>query len=325
MRGEFIGVWAEAWREIWQPLIEQPLNDVDQGIPEDIFCELFRALAGDPKKPGALRKTPSVEIVADILDDPVQSRQAFEATTVNELAGERELVGFFEAAHDVLDELGGDPLSNRYFNLLAAFIEKFSLRYDLRRPCTLCPTLPGLLTNLVQHMRVTSQADAHLAKLNHEFEEALRDLRLGRTETRIKSCLAKQFILVEGIANTRNGTTGETLGQRCNQASWPHPTLKAAAGNIYGFRSNYPGIGHAGNPDAVERDLDDRELVGVSCMLLGVLPYVDSSVNLNQMYGSNSPLSGTEQVGHVATSTRPSTNSLWNRLVSWVAKVLKRD
>ena len=47
MRGELIGVWAETWREIWLPLIERPLadDDDDEGLPEDIFCELYRALA----------------------------------------------------------------------------------------------------------------------------------------------------------------------------------------------------------------------------------------------------------------------------------------
>lgn len=262
--------------------------------------------------------------LADIIDDPLQSRESFEKTTTGDLAGELALVEFFESAQEALDDLGGDELSNRYFNLLAAFITKFSLRYDLRRPCTLCPTLPGLLTNLVQQMRVTSQADAHLAKLNHEFEEAVRDLRHGRTETRIKSCLTKQFILVEGIANVRNGTTGETLGQRCKQASWPHATLKAAAGNLYGFRSDYPGLGHAGTPKAVLRDLDDRELVGVSCMLLGVLPYVDSSITLNEVYGDSPPLSGTERTAHAASTARPTTRARLNRFASWVARLLRR-
>ncbi len=65
-----------------------------------------------------------------LLDNPVRSREAFEQTGANEFAG--------------------DELSNRYFNLLTAFIEKFSLRYDLRRPCTLCPTLPGVFASLVR-------------------------------------------------------------------------------------------------------------------------------------------------------------------------------
>ena len=44
MRGEFIGVWADTWRDIWLPLIEQPQAEDDEGVPEDIFCELYRAL-----------------------------------------------------------------------------------------------------------------------------------------------------------------------------------------------------------------------------------------------------------------------------------------
>ena len=55
MRGELIGVWSETWREIWLPLIEQPLAEDDEGLPEDIFCELYRAL--EP----ALSPRPSVE------------------------------------------------------------------------------------------------------------------------------------------------------------------------------------------------------------------------------------------------------------------------
>lgn len=39
MRGEIVGVWSETWREIWLPLIDH------EGVPEDIFCELYRELA----------------------------------------------------------------------------------------------------------------------------------------------------------------------------------------------------------------------------------------------------------------------------------------
>lgn len=316
MRGEFIGVWSEMWREIWLPLIGH------EDVPEDIFCELYRELAGNPKKPGALKCTPSLEALADVIDNPAQGRASFERTSVEELTSETALVHFLEAAHPALDDLGGDALSNRYFMLLASFIEKFSLRYDLRRPCTLSPTLPGLLTNLVQHMRSASQADAHLAKLNNEFEEALRDLRLGRTESRIKTCLTKQYILIEGIANASSGTSGETLGYRCGQASWPHPTLKAAAGNIYGFRSDYPGLGHAGNPKAVLRDVDDRELVGVACMLLGVLPYVGSPIDLNPVYGmSASPSKNGAGVRSPTLAASPS-RSWWKRVGAWAGKLL---
>jgi len=32
-------VWSGTWREIWVPLVD------DEDVPEDIFCELYRALA----------------------------------------------------------------------------------------------------------------------------------------------------------------------------------------------------------------------------------------------------------------------------------------
>ena len=151
MRGKFIGVWAVTWEEIWLPLIEQPLAEDDEGLPEDIFCELYRALAP------ALSPAPSVEDLAGMIDNPGQSREAFEATIANDFAGERVVVGFFEAMHDALEEMGGDELTNLYFNLLSGFVDKFSLRYDLRRPCGLCPTLPGVLASLVGDLREPHQ------------------------------------------------------------------------------------------------------------------------------------------------------------------------
>ena len=45
MRGEVIGVWSETWQEIWLPLIDEPLGESEEGVPEDIFCELYRELA----------------------------------------------------------------------------------------------------------------------------------------------------------------------------------------------------------------------------------------------------------------------------------------
>jgi hypothetical protein len=177
MRGEFIGVWSETWREIWLPLIDH------DGVPEDIFCELYREVAR------ALKDKPSVEALADIIDDPVQSREAFKKTSAKDFAGERALMAFLEAAHSALDELAGDELSNRYFNLLTDFIDKFSLRYDLRRPCTLCPTLPGVFASLVRDLRVLASQDAHLDTLMKEFENAVRDLRHDCSDGRIKTCI----------------------------------------------------------------------------------------------------------------------------------------
>lgn len=280
MRGEFIGVWSETWREIWLPLIDQPLGDNDEGIPEDIFCELYRELAK------ALKPPPSIEDLADIIDSPVQSREAFESTAPDDLAGEPELVAFFEAAHEALEELGGDALTNRYFNLLEAFIAKFSLRYDLRRPCILCPTLPGVFANLVRNMKALTSQDSHLDQLMKEYEDAVRDLRFGCTDGRIKTCISKQFMLLEAIGALDPNVTKNTLGEMCDQVtSWPHPTIKEALKRLYGFASDYPGIRHGGHAKGVLRPIDMRDMVAMSILLIGFSPYLERRLQWEAIYG----------------------------------------
>ena len=276
MRGELIGVWSETWREIWLPLIDH------QDAPEDIFCELYRELAK------ALKSPPSIEDLADIIGNPVQSREAFEATTANDLAGERVLVDFFEAAHDALEELGGDELTNRYFNLLSGFIDKFSLRYDLRRPCVLCPTLPGLFASLVRDLRALASQDLHLDQLMKEYEDAARDLRFGCTDGRIKTCIGKQFMLLEAIGARDPGVTKNALGDMCEQLnSWPHATIKEALKKLYGFASDYPGIRHGSRPKGALRAIEMRDMVAMSILLTGFTPYLERRLNADAIYGGS--------------------------------------
>ena len=65
MRGEFIGVWSETWREIWLPLIDH------EDVPDDIFCELYRVLAP------ALQEATGDEAATLLVDDAVLLREAF--------------------------------------------------------------------------------------------------------------------------------------------------------------------------------------------------------------------------------------------------------
>lgn len=290
MRGEFVGVWSETWREIWLPLIDH------DDVPEDIFCELYRMLAP------ALKAEPSVEDLADIIDSPAQSREAFEKTSASDIAGERALVTFFETAHSALDELVGDELSNRYFNLLADFIDKFSLRYDLRRPCTLCPTVPGLFASLVRDLRVLTSQDAHLDVLMKEFENAVRDLRHDCSDGRIKTCIQKQVNLVEAIGRTAPGVTATTLGAICNQVgTWPHEKMKEAMKELYGFASDYPGIRHGGSPAKALRAIDMRDMVAMSTLLFGFAPYLENRLSASDIFGGGIA-SGHAIAQHVAPS-----------------------
>ncbi len=282
MRGEFLGVWSEVRREIWEPLFDQEAVDGEEVILEDVFCELYRALAP------VLKMKPSVEDLTEIVDSPRQSREAFEKTKAEDIAGERALVGFFEAVHGVLEEWeepGNDKLTNRYFNLLAAFIEKFSLRYDLRRPCILCPTLTGVFANLVRDLRALASTDPHLDALMKDFENAVRDLRQDCSDGRIKTCIQKQVNLVEAIGRTFPGVTEGELGRMCGQInSWPHRSVMVALKNIYGFASDYPGIRHGGNPAGVMRAIEMRDMIAMSILLAGFTPYLSSAFNADNVY-----------------------------------------
>ena len=279
MHSEFVGVWSDLWREVWLPLIDEPLREGEDDVPEDIFCELYREVAG------ALKDQPSIEALADVIDDPVQSREAFEKTTAADLAGEGALVTFLEAAHPALDDLGGDELSNRYFSLLSGFIDKFSLRYDLRHPCILCPTLPGIFASLVRDLRALTNQDPHLNTLMNEFEDAVRDLRHDGSDRRIKTCIQKQMNLLEAIGRAAPGVTENTLGAICNQVgTWPHEKLKEAMKNLYGFASDYPGIRHGGTPESALRAVDMRDMVAMSILLVGFTPYLAHGLNPDVVY-----------------------------------------
>lgn len=273
MRGEFIGVWSETWREIWDDLAAH------EAATNDLFCELYRELAA------ALKAPPSAQALADAIDDPVQSRKAFEETSAKDLSGERRLVAFLENAHAILDDLGGDPLANHYFNLLATFIDKFNLRYDLRRPCTLCPTLPGVFASLVRDLSAVTSQDAHLDSLMKDFENALRDLRTDCSDGRIKTCIQKQVNLLEAIGRACPGVTQTTLGAICDQVgTWPHQKIKEAMKNLYTFASDYPGIRHSGTPASAIRAIEMRDMVAMSILLAGFTPYLTDQLNADAVY-----------------------------------------
>ena len=110
----------------------------DAASAKRLLAQTLSDLADDPKR----RAEAKARARDAIVNDASKSRQTFEQVRSSAFVGEIALVRFLESAFEILDDVGGDPLSNRYFNLISGFIDKFSLRYDLRRPCILCPTLP---------------------------------------------------------------------------------------------------------------------------------------------------------------------------------------
>jgi hypothetical protein len=273
MRCEFLGVWADAQEEIWDAVANE------ESAPDDLFCELYREVAP------ALKSPPDAVDVASIISNPPLARMRFRAIGAEEIAGERVLAAFFERAHETLVDLGGATLAEPYFALLGRFVEKYSLRYDLRRPCVLSPTLPGVFAGTFSSLRAITRLDPHLDTLMSEFESSVRDLRADMSEVRIKTCIQKQVNLLEGLGRSCSGVTGTTLGAICEQVgTWPHVKIKEAIKSLYVFACDYPGIRHGGTAASALRPMEMRDLIAMSILLAGFVPYLTDRLDAQATY-----------------------------------------
>ena len=148
-----------------------------------------------------------------------------------------------------------------------------------------CPRHHGYSIQKVRDLRALSSQDPHLDVLMKDFENAVRDLRQGCSEGRIKTSIQKQVNLLEAIGRAFPGVTGTTLGAICDQVgTWPHEKLKAAMKDLYGFASDYPGIRHGGTPASALRAVDMRDMVAMSILLAGFIPYLSNGLNADVVY-----------------------------------------
>ena len=273
MRGELLPVWPETWRDIWAKLAKHP------DAPKDLFAELYREFAP------AITTPPTPEALADIVSVSAIAKLAFRRIILSEVKGEAAVVAVLERAHGVVADLGGDPLANRYFALVEHFLTKFSLRYDLRRPFTLHPTLAGVFARMVTELKTVTKADAHLQRLMQDFEDAIRDLRTDTCSNRIRVCIQRQVNLLEALGKARPTVTENTLGRICDQLGtlpnsvWPHDRVRDAMKDLYKFACDYPGIRHGGTPANARRDIDMRDMVAISVLLAGFTPYLSHQVD----------------------------------------------
>lgn len=273
MQGRFIEVWQHTWDEIWEELSAQ------EDSSSDIFCELYRSMTN------ALKDPPQIELLADIIDNPAQARNAFRAINKKEISNERNLIIFLESVHEILQDLERDSLTDSYIVSLGHFIKRYNLHYALTAPCILIPTIPGLFSNLFNELTHLTNKNSHLESMMNSFELALKDLKKEPSEERIKTCIQKQINLLEAIGKTFPGVTANQLGDIATQVkSWPHPAMRAGLGNLYGFASDYPGIRHAGNPGSASREIEIKDMVAMAILLIGYSPYLTNDLNFEKIY-----------------------------------------
>jgi hypothetical protein len=309
MRGELLAAWGETWPNIWLRLTRHP------NAPDEFLTEIYREFAVSPTPPqepppappeaydadGVLVRKEDVAL-AQIYErslikyerqlaryeetlSGIRVRQAFRILARTLVTSEQSAIEFLERAYAIADDVGGDVLANHYFSLVEAFLAKFNLRYDLRRPFTMHPTLPGLFAGMMRALKEVAAEDADLQPIYYEFEEALRDLTADRSERVIKICIQRQVNLLEAFGQKAPGVTANTLGRICDQiGTWPHESITDAIKNLYKFSCDYPGIRHAGNAAHRIRAIEMKDMIAVSVLLAGFTPYLACGLDAEAIY-----------------------------------------
>jgi hypothetical protein len=308
MRGEFLGVQDQIFVEIFQPVEAQ--DDVDGSLFLDLFrdsipqpvapidpvplelnedSEIF--LPGDIEadatyKAAFTRFQERLEAYTDASSREDQAWTYFQGFFVDQDTAETEIVKALEDAFDVLQEYGGDELSNEYYLTTERFLEKYSLRYDLRRPFSLHPTLPGIFAKLIRDLKAVSLNDANMAERLQDFEEALRDLKIDQTSRRIRICIQAQMNLLEAVTCRHPQAEGQaTLGDMCKSLdTWPHKAVSGSLSSLYGFSSDFSGVRHGKASKGVKREIDMRDLVSMSVILAGFVPYLTEEIDSEAIY-----------------------------------------
>ncbi|MDA9865560.1 hypothetical protein N9C96_02675, partial [bacterium] len=245
MRGEFLGVQHEIIAELFLPLGDG--DELDSGFYMDLFRDSIPSpiepadpepielneqgeifLPGDLQADAAYRAAferfqNRLEAYTDAASDEGKAWTYFVEFFIDQDTTEAQIVKALEDAFEVFQEYGGDDLSNDYFLAFERFLEKYSLRYDLRRPFSLHTTLPGIFAKLVRELKAAAVADEALAGMMTDFEEAMRDLRDDKSDRRMRQCIEAQFKLIEAFAQKYPGVAPESLGRMCHHLpTWPH-------------------------------------------------------------------------------------------------------
>ena len=337
MRGEFAGVKSEVIKDIFEPLMAEMSDEEFQD--EEIWGDLFREAIPAPSAPDAPIYTAFDDDGNIYLGGDIQARDAYDAASAvyqdrleayNDASNradlawqyivtffedpetsERQIVKALEDAFDTIEGYGGGGLANAYYQIVEAFLEKFSLRYDLRRPgngrgMSLHPTLPGMFARLIRDLKEVTSEEAPLAELMRDFEESVRDLKVEQSPRKIKQCLAAQFNLMEGLlkrapdvvayndavaahnetaSNSKQRKPVNTFGAMCDKAKvWPHDEVLKSAKSIYKFGSDYPGLRHAGSDESAKREIDMRDMISMTIVLAGFTPYFRDAFHAEKIY-----------------------------------------
>lgn len=280
MRGYLRLVVDRAFVELWQPLTDH------DDCPSNVFAEIYAGLRPFLREPepefvkeddGTIRNR-SVGLdhrVALAMSQPTTAEQLLADLSGADFASEPAACEAFSSTYSVLSDVATADLPDYYLDLLNSFVERYSLRYYVDHRARLWISFSGLAEALVGQLRLAAKGTPHLLQALNAFEHTLAECLAEPVETRIKTTIQKQVIVLEAFGSEHPLVSGDTLGRMLKEVgSWPHDSLSDAASQLYKFACDYPGIRHAGTHEAAARALDLRDLAGVTLSLVGFVAYL---------------------------------------------------
>jgi hypothetical protein len=217
------------------------------------------------------------------MNDPAQARQAFQQIHAQDLGSELTVISFMESAFDTVGEFEIERYQKLYKYLVRSFITKYNLRYRVDNPFRLRLVLPGVFASFYAEMARLHATDAHLGGLMSDFEQAFGSYVRSKQAHDLKTCISKASMYAEGLAAKTHGQSG-TLGALCDGLNcWPHATVRDSLKKLYGFCSDYPGIRHAGTPASKLRELECRDAIVLSMLLVSFSGYLCDEVRIEDI------------------------------------------
>lgn len=293
MAATFVSTWRYMRIDVWERLQLASLDEDQEfhwleevaPLPEgfdphyDLYSEILRAayksLSDDAL--GGLD-------MSDLIGNPELAAEFFMGLSGESFFSENAIIQFLEAVLDTLSEFD-DVLPSRYMALMSYFMKKYNLRYILGDRGELYPSVTGIFSELMSGIDGVASESEHLSSLMAEMYSALYAIKADGSQANVKTFVHKLFNLAEALACDRSEVKGRTLGDACKQIqSWPHVAVRSSLSSLYGFASDYPGMRHAGSAASKLRDLDMRDLVSMSVILAGYMPYLADELVCEDIY-----------------------------------------
>jgi len=270
--GSLLDHWKYTWGDVWGILARS------RRAPPDLFIQLYRT-AFDP--PGTESEYKRFELITN---DPMQARLAFELIRGHDFGDELSIVEFLESAFVTIQDFEIPRFEKLYKYLVRRFIAKYNLRYRIDDPFQLRLVLPGVFASFYENLTRVNATDPHLKNLMSNFEMTFGSYARTKQAHELNACVSNAFIYAEGLAGKTSGEN-DTLGNLCDcLRCWPHITVRESLKKLYGFRSDYPGLGHAGNPEGKLRELEPKDAIVVCLVLLSFAGYLTNDVRIEDSF-----------------------------------------